>query len=476
MTIALPSLLYAALICCIFYVIRKELRVYLLSLASLGYVLYLDRYSCVVVFLAAGAAWILGKLIEILRRSAHIKTAITITGISVALSASLLSVLKFLPTVRHYFTAGSIMDRLIIPIGFSYYTFQIISYFIDIYKGTAAAESDPFRLFLYLAWFPKFISGPIERTGRFHEELERIKDVRLLDTDRWKRVISYLVTGIFMKIVIADRLCIYVDQIFEHYDGFSTIWLTLGSLFYTIQIYADFAGYSLTAIGISLAFGIKLSDNFLMPYLSQNITEFWRRWHISLSNWLRDYLYIPLGGNRKGDVRKIVNTIIVFVVCGLWHGAGISFLIWGLLHGIYSAIDSFFRSKGYERIRSGFIGRTLTFLAVSFAWIFFRAESLEHARAYLYALFTTGMRWHSYYAEKEVLELSPQNTWIIILSLLFLLGMDIISYRKKQPFPELMGQAGQVPRWALITLMVFVILVFGAYGPELNTAMIYMQF
>lgn len=477
MTITISSLLFIIPVYFLFCIIRKEFRLYVLSTASLLYILMLDLHAGIAVFLTAFTAWLLGSMIGYLHDRGHIAAERITAALSVTACVCALACLKYMPVLRMTAAGGgSIADRLIMPIGFSFYVFQTISYYLDICKGSVEAEHNPFRLFLYLAWFPKFISGPIERSAEFRNEINRCGSVKLIDMGRWCHVICFMVTGVFMKIVIADRLGICVDQIFARNAEFSSLWLMLGSLFYTLQIYTDFAGYSLFAIGVSALFGIRLSDNFMMPYLSHNITEFWRRWHMTLSSWLRDYVYIPLGGSRKGKIRKILNTMIVFLLCGMWHGAGLTFIIWGLLHGLYSTVDSIARDKGLKQIRNGPVGCVLTFIAVSFAWIFFRADSMEQAGSYLQGIFKAGLQLRDFAAQKEMIGLSPQDTVVLILALLFLFAADRIAEKTKQPFPEFLTGIRQAPRWLILVLMMFVIIVFGAYGPKLDTGLIYMQF
>ena len=272
----------------------------------------------------------------------------------------------------------------------------------------------------------------------------------------------------------------YADTIFESPQAFSSAWIFLGILMYTLQIYCDFAGYSAAAVGFSLLFGIRLQENFRTPYLSANINDFWRRWHISLSSWLRDYLYIPLGGNRKGMARRILNTMIVFVVCGLWHGAGAGFLIWGLLHGAYSAIDSLIRSscaKWLQFIRKGFPGRILTFIAVSFAWIFFRCGSLHASSELLHYLFTAGPRWHSFPYEMEALGINTVEYSVMGALVLTLLFCDIPACRKYRSFAQLMCRAPLAVKCLVVYILLTGLIILGIYGTAYTGGrLIYMQF
>lgn len=220
---------------------------------------------------------------------------------------------------------GSVLTRLVMPIGFSFYLFQIISYFVDIYRGNAKAERNFWNLALWLSYFPKLISGPIEREHDFLPQLQNVRNVKFWHTGRISVSLSYVLWGYFLKIVIADRLMPMVDRIFDNPGGFDSFFLVLGAVLYTFQIYCDFAGYSYIAVGLSELFGIHLTMNFKEPYTAQSMTDFWRRWHISLSSWLRDYLYIPLGGNRKGKRVSFLRATGVFLLAAfawIFFGGG----------------------------------------------------------------------------------------------------------------------------------------------------------
>lgn len=269
--------------------------------------------------------------------------------------------------------------QLILPLGISYYTFRIISYVADIYKGKRKSEEHLGYYLTYVMFFPQILSGPIERSESFLDQLHRgLTYDSMLFSEGFQRI----VLGLFKKMVIANRLSGYVDQIFaapENYPGLA-IWLA--AFFYSFQIYCDFSGYSDIAIGMGNLLGIRSKRNFHHPYFSKNIRDFWDRWHISLSSWLRDYIYIPLGGNRVSPVRKYGNVLTTFLVSGLWHGDNWTFLVWGGIHGIWNIF-----SRRQQRTKEGLLRtcwRTfVTFLGVTLAWVFFRSESLGAAFSYL---------------------------------------------------------------------------------------------
>ncbi len=281
--------------------------------------------------------------------------------------------------------------RLIPPVGISFYTFQTLSYTIDVYRG----KHDPVGKFidfsLFVCYFPQLVAGPIERASRLLPQLASKRSVNL---DMIKSGVLLILIGLFKKIVIADTAGADVTRIYENPGAASSLLLYSGVLLFSLQIYGDFSGYSNMARGISRLFGIELMENFQAPYLSRNITEFWRRWHISLSQWLRDYLYISLGGNRKGKIRTLVNLMLTMLLGGLWHGASWTYVVWGGLHGVYLVIHRMISSLSVPRASSSVVfrfftmvcGVVFTFHLVSVTWVFFRAESMSQSLVYFEGL------------------------------------------------------------------------------------------
>lgn len=296
---------------------------------------------------------------------------------------------------------------LILPVGISFYTFQALSYTIDVYQGRLPREKSFVHFALYISFFPQLVAGPIVKAADF---LPQLNEERRVTMKRLEKGLQIFVFGMLKKVVLADNLSIFVDEVFETPGMFSSGTVALAVISYGIQIYMDFSGYSDMAIGCAHCLGYDLNRNFNLPYLSQNVSEFWKRWHISLSTWLQQYLYIPLGGNRRGRVRMYCNLMITMLLGGLWHGAGWNFVIWGGLHGAALCVHKMFRSsrKKARHDRAPAAGENvkvaaketpcpgrilcilLTDMFVLFCWIFFRAESLGQAVAVLAQLF--GMR------------------------------------------------------------------------------------
>ena len=295
-----------------------------------------------------------------------------------------------------HFLAGSLAALLsqswklwdvILPIGVSFYTFQALSYVIDVYQDAGRVERHFGYYALYVSFFPQLVAGPIERADRL---LPQLRAGVCASRDDMRAGLRLLLGGYFRKLVIADFCAPFVNAVYaaKTPDGSAVF---LGTLLFSLQIYNDFAGYSEIARGSARLFGVRLMRNFDRPYLALGFRDFWRRWHISLSQWFRDYLYIPLGGSRSGLVRRLAATLLVFALSGLWHGANWTFLIWGLFHGAALCLELLFRRSSCEKPWQKALGVVLTFLAVSFAWIFFRAASLPQAFDLILRLFS---RWN----------------------------------------------------------------------------------
>jgi alginate O-acetyltransferase complex protein AlgI len=283
--------------------------------------------------------------------------------------------------------------NIILPVGISFYTFQTLSYTIDVYKRKLEPTKDIVAFSAFVSFFPQLVAGPIERATNL---LPQFYKKRQFDYSKAVNGMRQILWGLFKKIVIADNCAQYANEIFNNSADYGGSTLVLGALFFTFQIYGDFSGYSDIAIGTSRLFGFSLMQNFAFPYFSRDIAEFWRRWHISLSTWFRDYLYIPLGGSRGGTLMKVRNTFIIFIVSGFWHGANWTFIVWGALNAIYfipllltknnrNNIDIVARGRSVPTIKELF-SMLLTFGLTVIAWIFFRAENVTYAWQYIYGI------------------------------------------------------------------------------------------
>lgn len=277
--------------------------------------------------------------------------------------------------------------NIILPVGISFYTFQALSYIIDIYRGNIKPVTDPVSFFTFKAFFPQLVAGPIERASNL---LQQIDIPRKFNVAWFKAGVFQVAVGFFRKVVIADSLAVYVDRIYGAPEIYDSNTLILATVLYAFQIYFDFSGYSDIAIGTAKMMGFRFEQNFNLPYFSKSLTEFWRKWHMSLSFWLRDYLYISLGGNRKGKLITYRNLMLTMLLGGLWHGSSWNFVIWGAIHGVFLAAEKWMMSFNFSLFKNKIfnaLGYLYTFAVVCFAWIFFRAQSFDTAQTVISKIF-----------------------------------------------------------------------------------------
>lgn len=358
--------------------------------------------------------------------------------------------------------------KIILPVGISFYTFHGLSYVIDIYKDRIKAEKNFIDYSVFVSFFPLLVAGPIERATHL---LPQIRKKRTFDYSKAVDGLRQILWGLFKKVVIADQCAVYANQIFNHSADYSGSTLILGAIFFTFQIYGDFSGYSDIALGTARLFGIDLLRNFAFPYFSRDIAEFWRRWHISLSSWFKDYLYIPLGGSKGGMWMKIRNTFIIFLVSGFWHGANWTFIIWGFLNALYIMPSIIFNTNrnNLEIVAKGKYFPTLkdllsigiTFCLTVFAWIFFRAENLSHAMNYISKILSP-----SIFTLPEILP----KTLILLVSVFVLIEWQ---GREGQYAISKLGLNWYKPfRWALYFTFLFYIFYYSGKEQQF----IYFQF
>lgn len=372
---------------------------------------------------------------------------------------------------------------VLLPVGISFYIFQALSYTIDVVRGDVRVEKNFFKYAVFVSFFPQLVAGPIERSSHL---LEQFDTPHTFSMKNLRDGLLMMLWGFFQKLVIADRAAIFVNEVFnscEYYSGFTVV---LAAMLFAVQIYGDFAGYSCIAIGAGQVMGFELMRNFTQPYFAVSVSDFWRRWHISLSTWFRDYLYIPLGGNRKGTVRKYLNQMIVMLVSGLWHGAAWTYVIWGGLNGLMEVIGGAtksFRSNLRQQLGvnesslSTRVGKALvTFLLIDLTWIFFRANSVEDAFYIVGSLFRG---WDAnVLIDGSLLRLGlDQTEWIALgIGLAVLLMVGIMNERGMNILDSLSRQQLWF-RWLVYLVLLFAVLLLGIYGPGFEaSAFIYFQF
>ena len=353
--------------------------------------------------------------------------------------------------------------KLILPVGISFYTFQTLSYVIDVYRGDIEPEKNFAVYAAFISFFPQLVAGPIERTKNL---LPQIKSPHEFNYEQAVYGLKLMAWGFFKKLCIADTVAVYVDRVFSDiytYHGFA---LVLASFFFTIQIYCDFSGYSDIARGTAKLFSIELIENFRSPYFSSSVKEFWSRWHISLSTWFRDYVYIPLGGNRVSKIRHAVNIMITFLISGLWHGANWNFLIWGGVHGLAQVIENF----AVKKRRRNFFRMVLTFIFCMFSWIFFRAENFSEAVYIFSNMFKNNGNLSNYLHHgfnsigMTKFVFAPISILLLILTVYDYLSID----------GKITGIKNKFFRWAFYIVFGLIILFFSQKG--VRTEFVYFQF
>jgi D-alanyl-lipoteichoic acid acyltransferase DltB (MBOAT superfamily) len=361
---------------------------------------------------------------------------------------------------------------VVLPIGISFYTFQTMSYTIDVYRGVIQPEKNLGVVATFVSFFPQLVAGPIERAGNL---LPQFRTEYRFDTTRAVEGLRQILWGFFKKVVIADRLAIYVNVVYNDVESHSGLTLLIATLFFGFQIYCDFSAYSDIAIGTARIMGIDLMENFRQPFLSKSVREFWNRWHISLSAWFRDYVYIPLGGSRVSLARNLLNLLIVFVVSGLWHGAGWTFILWGFLHGLWVVGETALDRLNIRLLpfRSPFLSWALTFAFITFTWVFFRSNDMGDVFYVLRHLFVFDPT-ASVSAPFEGALLGAQNefvlSWVLVA---FLMAADWLIARRG--LDGLLTTSPALARWAVYYALGAAVVFSGLYGLGAQE-FIYFQF
>jgi D-alanyl-lipoteichoic acid acyltransferase DltB (MBOAT superfamily) len=479
--ISLEFIIFFCIVTSVYFVLPMRWRLPLLLVSS--YIFYafsrveyvlLIAFSTLVDYFAARE---LGKTPD-----EHISKRRVLLAASIAVNLGVLFIFKYfnffsesLEILGGYFgfSYQPLTHQLILPVGISFYTFQSMAYTIDVYRKQVDVENDAAVFATYVAFFPQLVAGPIERAQNIIPQLREKYD---FDYERVVSGLRLVLWGAFKKIVIADRLAAYVNVVYNDVHSYSGLPMILATLFFTFQIYCDFSGYSDIAIGTARILGFNLMENFRQPYFAKSVRDFWRRWHISLSTWFRDYLYIPLGGSRVSFIRNLVNLLIVFVVSGLWHGANWTFVIWGALHGGYIVIETLAihltgkREPGSIQL---WIQRGVTFLLVVFAWIFFRANTAGDAFFVVQNIFD--------FSEGRTKLLQPLFGAVLDVRVEFLLSLGLIAFLMIVEWANTQWQLQKFSlrwiavRWALYYAAAFFI-IFTLLVNTTEQAFIYFQF
>lgn len=452
MTGTMSTLGFFAVILVIYYILPLKYRWGVLLAASFVFYASADWKMLALIGGSIGFSYYAGlRMEEALEEK---KKRRWLTG-STLLLVAILMIFKyygfFAETVGTLLGDTSKIVQLAMPLGISYYTFKMISYLADIYREKIDAEKHFGYYALYIIFFPQILCGPIERAERFMPQLKYgCKYEEKLAAEGLERIII----GLFKKLVIADRLALYVGTVFDAPTAYPGLASMMAAFFYSIQLYCDFSGYSDLAIGMAQVLGIRTRENFRYPYFSRSIKEFWNRWHISLSSWLKDYIYIPLGGNRKGKVRKQLNTLAVFLVSGVWHGSSLSFVFWGALHGLWNMISTPKRED--TPMWRQIIQMLVTFCGVTFTWVFFRAKNLAAAVTMLKHM-VTGFGLSIDQITASLLPFTGDNTCAahFLIICLLILFLAVFEWRKNK---------GKEASYGWIAAMLALTLLLGKFG------------
>lgn len=455
---------FLPLVLFLYYISGKKLKNYVLLLASLFFYSWGGVSYLKILIVSIIINYIFGILIDDVR--SNIKLRKIFLRLGIILNLALLFYYKYydftIENINEIFNTNYSIKNIVLPIGISFFTFQGMSYIIDIYRNDGKVNKNPFSVALYISLFPQLVAGPIIKYKTIDDQIRNRKE----SLEFFSYGINRFVIGLAKKVIIADILAGMADNIFNlYYSGIDMPTAWIGAICYTFQIYYDFSGYSDMAIGLGYMFGFEFMENFNYPYISKSITEFWRRWHISLSTWFREYLYIPLGGNRRGNI--YFNLFVVFLVTGIWHGAAWTFILWGLWHGFFILIERAIRNKEWYINVPRTIKYIVTMLIVILGWVLFRADNLEQAIGFIKTMFGFSKAIditfeYSYFINKKLV------FWIVIsiLGAVPFANNNLKKYKKSKNF--------EVLSTIIISLLFIISIIFvvnSTYSP-----FIYFQF
>lgn len=502
---SIDFLLFFPIITLIYFILPKKVRYIWLLVCSYYFYMSWEAKYALLLFLITMLTYVSGIILEAIQKGNNSeeetqKYGKAVMCITIILNVSILCYYKYLNYILDIFNkilgamqigrSISLLD-IILPVGISFYIFQAMGYVIDVYRGDIYAEKNFLKYALFVSFFPQLVAGPIERSKNL---LVQIGTPKSFSCENLRKGTLLMLWGFFLKLVIADRAAIIVNTVYADSITYAGLYIVIATFFFAIQIYCDFAGYSTIARGAALVLGYSLTDNFKAPYFAKSVREFWRRWHVSLTGWFRDYLYIPLGGNRKGAIRKEVNLLFVFLVSGLWHGSASSYIVWGLLNGIYQVIGDIFHPfyEKAESLRHEILGqkgengnknrfskdlleRIITFLLISFTWLFFRAGGM--ASAFILIKNMMHFNWiilldHSLYS----LGVPEDYFKVLIGTIILLFIVDYKKYKEIDMAEWFLAQSWWF-RTAAELFLIFIILLYGCYGEIYDTTQfIYFQF
>lgn len=435
---------------------QKARNLFLLIVSYLLYLQWKPVYALILLFVTAVTFYFALAV----TKAKHPKRIVTI-GVLLALLP--LAFFKYFDFINETVSNGLVMVGLdfhlaglnwAVPIGISFFTFQALGYLWDVYYKRQEVEHDFLTYALFVSFFPSILSGPINKASLVIPQLKQLRPY--FDYNKAVNGLKMLLWGMFMKVVVADRVTLYVDMVLPSYENYTGLSCFLASLLYTVQIYADFGGYSLMAIGVGKVLGFELTENFRRPYFAVSVTDFWHRWHISLSTWLKDYVYIPMGGSRCSKVRNYWNIFVTFLVSGIWHGANWTFIVWGCMHGICQIIE---KMLGQQKCKYGFIGKIIkiiiTFLLINFAWIFFRMPTLSDACGVITRIFDPSL--------PMMVEIKSRHIFLfIVIGTMILFIKDFLDEYRPSSL-RLVDNNSRIIRWLTYLTIMALILLAGVF-------------
>lgn len=493
---SIDYLIFFPIVVLLYFVLPKKIRMYWLLFAS--YYFYMSwnvTYGLLILFSTA-VTYICGVSLEWVKKhysdNKQKKLKLLVIFFSLIINLGLLFYFKYtnfaIGSINTLFLHMGVSIQypvfdIVLPVGISFFIFQAIGYTVDVYRNEIEAEKNPFRYALFVAFFPQLVAGPIERSKNL---LTQLRSNPRFDVDNAKSGMLTMAYGLFMKIVVADNISAVIDPLFAAPENYSGMALLFAAVMFAFQIYCDFNGYTQIAIGSARVLGFKLNQNFDSPYMAVSVKDFWKRWHISLTSWFTDYLYIPLGGSRKGKFRKQINTMIVFLCSGLWHGAAWHYVAWGGINGFFSVMEDILRpyaeyihkklSIDENTFMYKLFRRIAAFIVIDFTWLFFRAESLGNALNILVKIKNDfRIAWLINFNFVDVFE-DSYKLMVVIISLFIIIAIDILKYYRKDIKAAIFKQQ-IVFRWIIYIGILLAILYWGLYGTyNEQTQFIYFQF
>lgn len=494
---SIDFLIFFPIVVLIYYVIPDRLKYIWLLIASYYFYMCWNAKYAILILTSTVVTYFSGILIEQIKHSSYQasqkdKYKKLVVFASFAINLTILFYFKYInftsSLLNSLFNAAHIQLSIptfdiLLPVGISFYTFQALSYTMDVYNDDIYAEKHFLRYALFVSFFPQLVAGPIERSKNL---LCQLAVPKRFDYSRALDGILLMLWGFFLKLVIADRIAIFVDTVYDNYDIYTGWYIVVATILFAFQIYCDFYGYSVIALGAAKILGIELMENFNAPYFVESVSEFWKNWHISLTSWFRDYLYIPLGGNRKGRFRKYLNQMIVFTLSGLWHGASLSFVIWGGLNGLYQILGDMLKELKTKlafvlhidknKLTNRIVKGLSTFILIDFAWLFFRADSLKSALTMVRNTFIQNNIYILFDGNLYSCGLDDKNFRLTLFCLL-VLGFADIAKKKGIMIRQIILEQDMWFRCLFIAISVSFILTFGIWGGLYNAAnFIYFQF